>query len=73
MIPHLDPDIAPPHLLRHGSRGAGAEETVEHEVARVGGDVQDAFKKTLGLWCSKCVVRTKKRVNFALCFIGVSE
>ena len=49
MVPHLDPDPAAAHLVRHGRRGAGAEEGVENEVAGVGGDVQDALHKAFRL------------------------
>ena len=44
---HFDADPAPPHLVRHRRRGAGAEEGVEDEVAFVGGDVEDGRQQSL--------------------------
>jgi hypothetical protein len=45
---HFDADPAAAHLVRHGGRGAGAEEAVEDEVVGVGGDVQDALEQSFG-------------------------
>lgn len=50
VIAHFHPDPAAAHLVRDRRRGARAEETVEDEVAGVGGDVQDALDETLGFW-----------------------
>src|SRR5690606_28425573 len=38
VLAHLDADVAATHLVRDGGCRAGAEEGVEHEVTRVGGD-----------------------------------
>ena len=44
MVAHLDTDPAPTHLVGDSGRGAAAEETVEDEVARVGGDVNNSLQ-----------------------------
>jgi hypothetical protein len=46
---HFDADVAAAHLVGHRRGGAGAEEGVENEVARVGGDVEGALKEAFGL------------------------
>ena len=38
VLAHLDPDPVPPHLVGDRRGRARAEEGVEHEVARVGGE-----------------------------------
>ena len=45
---HLDADVAAAHLMRGRGRGTGAEKGVENEVARVGGDVEDALDQAFG-------------------------
>ena len=45
----LDPDPAPPQPPRHRAGRAGAEEGVEHDVARLGAGEQDPVEQGLGL------------------------
>ena len=45
----LDADEAPAEPLGHRAGGAGAEERVEHEVARLGRGQQHAMQQRLGL------------------------
>ena len=49
VLAHLDADVAPAHLVRNGSGGAGAEEGVEDEVALVRCYVKHARHELLGL------------------------
>jgi len=39
VIPHLDPDVAPSHLVRNGAGRAGPEKGVQNEVAGIGDDL----------------------------------
>ena len=48
MLPQLNSDPPPPHLVRHRRRRAGAEEGVEHEVAGVCGEVDTNVNEFLG-------------------------
>src|SRR5690606_5598644 len=41
MVAHLDTDIAAVHFMGDGGGGAGAEEGVEHQVARIRGCLQN--------------------------------
>lgn len=44
------------HLVRHGCGCSGAREAVEHDVAGVGGDVDDALQQALRLGCCEAVL-----------------
>ena len=71
VLAHLDADVAPAHLVRDRGGRAGAEEAVEHEVAGVRGDVEDALYKSLWLRCSKDHVATKNLGDLLLCLTVV--
>lgn len=43
VLPHLDADVPPSHLVRHGACGPGAEERVEDKITKVGGNVDNAL------------------------------
>lgn len=51
VLAHFDADPAAAHLVRHGGRGAGAEEAVENQVAGVGCDMEDALEQCFGFRC----------------------
>lgn len=61
MVPHLDADVTPSHLVGHRGGGAGAEERIEHEVAGIGGDVDDALDEPFRFRRIKNIIFTKKR------------
>jgi hypothetical protein len=63
MLPQLDHDPAPPHLMRHRTGGAGAGEGVEDEVAGVGGNVNNPMQQSLRLWRFKWLYVWKKLVK----------
>ena len=69
---HFDADPAPPHLVRHRRRGAGAEEGVEDEVAGVGGDVEDALEQAFGFWGAEYFT-LKKCNDFFFCVLRVAH
>ena len=57
MVADLDADVATTHFLRHGGRGAGAEEGVKNEVAGVCGDIEQTLNELLGFNCRKYIIR----------------
>ena len=59
VLAHFDADPAAAHLVRHGGRGAGAEEAVENQVAGVGCDMEDALEQPLGFGVPKLGVARK--------------
>src|SRR3546814_18172906 len=59
VLAHLDPDPAPPHLVRHRRGGAGAEKRVEHKIAGVRGDVKDTLDETFWFWSSEDIVTSE--------------
>ena len=72
VLAHFDADPAPAHLVGDGGRGAGAEETVQNQVAGVGGDVEDALDQPFGFGGAEAGFATEKNVCFFFCFIGVT-
>ncbi len=71
MVAHFDADPASAHLVGDRRRRAGAEERVEHEVAGVGGDLNDSVNKSLRFRSAETHIRTKKGVGLLLGFISV--
>src|SRR3546814_7451855 len=53
VLAHLDPDPAPPHLVRHRRGGAGDEQRVDNKNAGACGEVKDALDETLWYWSSE--------------------
>ena len=73
MRAHFDADIAAAHLVRHRRGSAGAQEGVEDEVTRVGGDVEDALKEAFGLGCIESVCCAEENVYLLLCLLVVAN
>ena len=72
MIAQLNPDPAPPHLVRHRRRGAGTEKGVEHQVAGVAGDRDDLEEKALRFRCRKRSILLEKLEDFLLRFFCIT-
>lgn len=61
------------HLVCHGGSSAGAGENIQHYVTRVGGDVDDPLKEALWFWGRESVLSRKKRLNFLLGVVCMSD
>jgi hypothetical protein len=48
MVPHLDADVAPPHLVRDSGRGPRTEKGVENEVTGVGVELKKSLYQGFG-------------------------
>lgn len=64
MFTHFNTDIAPPHFVGNSSRGAGAKEGVQDEVAGVGSDMEDTLNECFRLWSAKHIVTKKNNGLF---------
>ena len=60
VLAHLDADPAAAHLVSDGGGRAGAEERIEDEVARVGGDMDDALEKPFRFRSGESVLSAKQ-------------
>jgi len=58
--------------MRDGSSGPGPKEGVEHEVAGVSANVEDAFNQAFWFWGSENVI-TKEDHDFLLGFLCMSD
>ena len=56
VVTHFYTNPAPSHFLRNSGSGAGAKERVEHKVAGVGGNVDNAFNEALRFWRFKNIL-----------------
>jgi hypothetical protein len=76
VLAHLDADPAAAHLVRHGGRGAGAEEAVEDQVAGGSGGLQNAFNDSFGFRKRKFLLLAKKGNTFlcpVLCVLPFND
>lgn len=69
MVAHLHADPTPIHLVRHGGNGPEAKETFQHQIAGIGGDVEDALDQAFGLGGGECLIPTKDCLALVLSIV----
>src|SRR3546814_7791335 len=65
VLAHLDPDPAPPHLVRHRRGGAGAEKRVEHKIRSEEhtSELQSLMRISYAVFCLKKKKYKKKKTK----------
>ncbi len=66
----INPDPLPPEFLRRLNRGATTEERVEHDIAGVGGGVEDTLQQDEAHGSLEGISRTFLLARCALTFIA---
>lgn len=73
VIPDLNADVPTTHLVRHGGGGARAEEGVEHKVAGIGGDMQNALEQAFRLGRAETDICPEKTIGLLFALVSVSS
>src|SRR6185312_5521802 len=69
MFPHLYANPSPPHFVRNGRRGSGAEETIQYKVAFIRRNLDYAFHQTFWFWRIERSLLSKNEFKFTGCVL----
>ena len=73
VVAHFNSNIAAVHLVGYGGGSAGAEESIQHQITFVGGDLHDALNQAFRLGCVKRIFRPKQGDDFLLGFLVMPD